>query len=137
MYGNLIDFRAYATERGNNAPTAASDADATAALVRASDYIRTRYVIRFVSEYDDTIPEVAEATYIAAQRELATPGFWSKTYTPGEAKTLVQVDVIRWQPNDRVGKGAYGADLVVPVDGMIEALLGRYAGSNIPAHFVV
>ncbi len=136
MYGTLIGLRAYATERGNAAPTAASDADAGAALVRASDYIRTRYVIRFVS-VDDTIPEVEEATYIAAQREIAAPGFWSKTYTPGEAKTLVQVDSIQWQPNDRVGKGVYGADLVVPVDGMIDALLGRYAGSNIPAHFVV
>jgi hypothetical protein len=136
MYGNLIDFRAYAAARGNQAPIAATDVDATAALMRASDYIRTRYVIRFVTA-DDTIPEVAEATYIAAQRELATPGFWSRTYTPGEAKTLVQVDAIHWQPNDRVGAGVYGADLVVPVDGMIEALLARYTGSNIPAHFVV
>lgn len=135
MYGNLIDFRAYATARGNAAPTAATDPDATAALVRASDYIRTRYVIRFVSA-DDTIPEVAEATYIAAQRELDAPGFWSKTYTPGEAKTLVQVDTIQWQPNERVGRSVYGADLVVPVDAMIEALLGRYSGSSIPAHFV-
>lgn len=137
MYGTLAAFRAYATERGNAAPTAASDADATAALVRASDYIRTRYVIRFIAGFDSTLAEVEEATYIAAQRELATPGFWSKTYTPGEAKTLVQVDSIQWQPNDRVGKGVYGADLVVPVDAMIDALLARYAGSTIPAHFVV
>lgn len=137
MYGTLAAFRAYAAQRGNAAPTAAPDAEATAALVRASDYIRTRYVIRFIAGFDSTLAEVEEATYIAAQRELATPGFWSKTYTPGEAKTLVQVDTIQWQPNDRVGRGVYGADLVVPVDGMIEALLARYTGSNVPAHFVV
>ena len=137
MYGTLAAFRAYASQRGNAAPTAVSDADATAALVRGSDYIRTRYVIRFLAGIESTLPEVEEATYIAAQRELATPGFWSKTYTPGEAKTLVQVDTIQWKPNDRVGRGVYGADLVVPVDGMIEALLARYTGSNVPAHFVV
>lgn len=137
MYGTLVEFRAYATERGNSAPTLATDTAATASLVRGSDYIRTRYVIRFIEGFDDTIPEVEEATYIASQRELTTPGFWAKTYTPGEAKTLVKVDTIQWQHNDRVARGVYGADLVVPVDPMIDALLARYSGSTIPAHFVV
>lgn len=137
MYGNLIDFRAYAAERGNAAPTAATEPDATAALVRASDYIRTRYVIRFMDGYDDTLPEVEEATYIAAQRELTAPGFWAKTYTPGQTKTMVQFATIRWETDERGGKGLIGADLVVPVDAMIEALLGRYLLSNLPAHITV
>jgi hypothetical protein len=137
MYGTISDFRAYATLRGNSLPASSSDALATAALVRGSDYIRTRYVLRFVDGYDDTLEEVEEATYIAAARELLKPGFWSKSYSPGEAKALVQVDSLRWQVLDKASVGLIGADTMTPVDGMIEALLGRYISTGLYAHFVI
>jgi hypothetical protein len=135
MYGTIADWRTYAAERGNAAPTTASDADATAALVRASDYIRTRYVLRFSNEYDGTEPEVEEATYIAAARELTTPGFWAATYTPAQLKVLVEVKGIKWQP---VGNGsAMGVDGVLPIDPAIDALLLPLTAWGIPAVFTV
>lgn len=123
MYGTLIDFRAYATARGDTAPTAATDPVATAALVRASDYIRTRYVLRLGLSAPEADEAVIEATYIAARREIATPGFWTATYTPASAKTLVAVDSIKWQAADNSKLGLSGRDLVVPFDPAIDALL--------------
>lgn len=123
MYGTLIDFRAYATARGDAAPTAATDPVATAALVRASDYIRTRYVLRLGISSPETDAAVIEATYIAARREIGTPGFWTATYTPASAKTLVAVDSIKWQAADNSKLGLSGRDLVVPFDPAIDALL--------------
>jgi hypothetical protein len=123
MYGTLVDLRAYAAARGDTAPTAATDAAATAALVRASDYIRTRYVLRLGLSAPEANVDVIEATYIAARREIATPGFWSTTYTPTAVKTLVQVDSIRWQAADKAQGGLSGRDLVVPMDPAIDALL--------------
>lgn len=136
MYGTLSAFRTYATARGDNAPTAAADPVASAALVRASDYIRTRYVLRFTEGYDETVPEVEEATYIAAQREVTKPGFWAATYTPAQTKTMVQFAAIRWQVDDRGAKGLYGAELMTPVDARIDALLAPYLSARI-GHFVV
>jgi hypothetical protein len=122
LYGNLTDFRAYALARGDSAPTDAADPVATAALQRAADYIRTRYVIRMALDAPEVDPAVLEATYIAARREVATPGFWAKTFTPSEVKTLVQVDAIRWQPAT-ISIGLTGRDLVTPMDPAIDALL--------------
>jgi hypothetical protein len=135
MYGTLADFRSYATARGDNAPTAATDDAATAALVRASDYIRTRYVLRMGLDEPESDANVIEATYIAARREIATPGFWSTTYTPTAVKTLVQVDSIRWQAADRAQAGLYGRDLVVPMDPAIDALLRPWG--DLPGTMVV
>lgn len=126
MYGTIADFRTYATARGDAAPAAATDPAATAALVRASDYIRTRYVIRMGIANPATDPNVIEATYIAARREIATPGFWATTYTPTQVKTLVQVDSIRWQAADKAQAGLRGRDLVVPMDPAIDALLAPF-----------
>lgn len=126
MYGTLVDFRAYALARGDSAPTAATDPVATAALVRASDYIRTRYVIRMAITAPEADPNVIEATYIAARREIAAPGFWSTTFTPSQVKTLVQVDSIRWQAADKAQAGLSGRDLVVPMDPAIDALLSPW-----------
>ena len=123
MYGTLIDFRAYATARGDNAPTAATDPAATAALVRASDYIRTRYVLRLGISSPETDAAVIEATYIAARREIAAPGFWSATFTPSQVKTLVAVEGIRWQAADPGKVGFTGRDLATPMDPAIDALL--------------
>lgn len=123
MYGTLTDFRAYATARGDAAPAAATDPVATAALVRASDYIRTRYVLRLGLSAPETDAAVIEATYIAARRELATPGFWSATFTPSQIKTLVAVEGIRWQAADPGKVGFTGRDLATPMDPAIDALL--------------
>jgi len=123
MYGTLIDFRAYATARGDTAPTAATDPVATAALVRASDYIRTRYVLRLGLSAPEADEAVIEATYIAARREIATPGFWSATFTPSSVKTLVAVEGIRWKEADPGKVGFTGRDLVTPMDPAIDALL--------------
>lgn len=126
MYGNVADWRAYALARGDSAPTAADEPTATAALQRASDYIRLRYVTRY--GLDGTSAEVVEATYIAAGSELATPNFWSNTFTPAQMKALTGADVIRWTPIKQ--EGYQGSDLMQPVSPLIEALLapgeGRY-----------
>jgi hypothetical protein len=138
MYGNIAAWRAYSTARGDGTPASASDVLATAALLRASDYIRTRYVIRFTEGYTDALPEVEEATYIAANRELATPGFWSVTYTPGQTKTLIEVKGIKWETDARAAKGLYGSAVATPIDVMIDALLGRYTGmAGLPIHVTV
>lgn len=129
MYGNLVDFRAYALERGDSAPGTASDVDATAALVRGSDHIRFRYVSKFLSDYDETADGVVEATYIAAGIELAKPGFFSKAFAPGEAKVLVQVKSIRWERLNRREGDVMISDLV-PVSTAIDALLSRYLYSG-------
>lgn len=126
MYGTLVDFRAYALARGDSAPTAATDPVTTAALVRASDYIRTRYVVRLGLSEPETDPNVIEATYIAARREIATPGFWTTTFTPTQAKTLIEVKGIKWQPIGAKEFGLYGRDMVSPMDPAIDALLLPY-----------
>lgn len=115
-YGTIADWRSYALDRGNAAPTDATDADANAALVRASDYVRTRYVARYA--LDDAAEAVIEATYIAASIELATPGFFAATYTPAQAKVLTEVKGIKWS---LVGGG--GRDAMTPVSTLIEGLL--------------
>lgn len=137
MYGTLAGFRAYATERGDNAPTAATDAVATAALVRASDYIRTRYVVRMSLSVAEAEADanVIEATYIAARREIATPGFWSTTFSPTQAKTLVEVKGIKWQPIGAKDFGLSGRDLVTPMDPAIDALLRPFG--DLPGTMVV
>jgi hypothetical protein len=129
MYGTIEDLRSYATARGDNAPTAASDADATAALTRASDMIRLRYVPNLLTGYGvdftpdgSDLPLVEEAAYIAASLELATPGFFSKTFTASEQKVLTEVKGIKWTV---VGKAA-GIYAAMPVSTLIEALFEPY-----------
>lgn len=95
-YGSLEGWRAYALARGDSAPTDAPNADAQAALLRASDHVRYRYVANLLPGLDDTLEVVEPATYVAASLELATPGFFSRTYTPGEQKVLTQVEGIKW-----------------------------------------
>lgn len=121
MIGTLDGFRAYATARGNAAPTDASDGDATAALVRASDHITYAYVARFMAGYDETAPNVELATYEAAALELATPGFFSKTFTPGERKVLTEVKGVKWQLVD----GGDNPD-AAPVSTRVESMLRPY-----------
>jgi len=65
---------------------------------------------------------VEPATYEAANLELATPGFFTKTYTPDQRKVLTAVDDIKWTV---VGGGSstYGAQ---PVSTLIEAMFEPY-----------
>lgn len=136
-YGTLTAWRTYASARGNTEPANTPDVDANAALERASDYVRTRYVLRFASGYDETAEGVDEATYIAASLELATPGFFATTFTPGQAKVLTKVADIQWTPLERSGSMPKGADALRPVVPSIEALLARYVGGYVSAIQVV
>ena len=114
--------------RGDSAPTSASDDDATAALQRASDYIRTRYVLPL--GLSGTADNVIEATHIAAGYELTTPGFWTTTFTPAQAKVLTGAGSIRWtvQGNASMGKGY---ETQVPVSPAIDALFGGTSNSGL------
>lgn len=129
MYGTIADWRAYATARGNSAPTDATDGAATAALTRASDMIRLRYVPNLLSGYGvdfvppgSDMPLVEEAAYIAASFELTTPGFFSKTYTAAEQKVLTEVKGIKWTV---VGESS-GVYASMPVSTLIDALFWPY-----------
>jgi hypothetical protein len=124
VIGSLAAWRAYATARGDNAPTAAADAVATAALVRASDHILHFWVRQFITG-NETSPYVEEATYEAANFELATPGFFSTTYTPAQQKVLTEVKGIKWT----LKPGAEGPDAwanATPVSSKIAAMLDGY-----------
>lgn len=128
-YGTLAGFRAYALARGDNAPTAASDALAEAALLRASDMIRLRYLPNMLPGYGvdftpvgSDLPLVEEGAYIAASLELATPGFFSATYTAAQQKVLTEVKGIKWQ----VVGNASGTYAAMPVSTLIDALFWPY-----------
>lgn len=128
IYSTIAAWRAYALARGNSAPTAAEEADVSAALQRASDYIRTRYVLTL--GLSDDAENVIEATHIAADYELKKPGFWSATFTPAQAKVLTEVKGIRWtvQGNATMDKG-YNSQ--IPVSPAIDALFGGTSNSGL------
>jgi hypothetical protein len=73
---------------------------------------------------DETIEQ---ATYDAANLELATPGFWSTTFSNDQAKVLTGVDTIRWTPITMGSKTDTGraADAVRPVSTKIDAMLSK------------
>jgi hypothetical protein len=104
-YGTVADWQEYASARGNTAPSAADAGTASAALERASDYMRARYVLRLAEGYDETHADVIEATYIAASLELDTPGLFGGAYKPADAKVLTGVGELRWDrmPGSRTG----------------------------------
>lgn len=131
MYGTVAGWVTYAGLRGL---TVADTPASAQALVRASDYIRTRYVMRFLADYDDTAPEVEEATYIAAAFELTTPGFWATTFTPSQVKVLTGVGSIKWTP---VTSGKGDADDMLPTSPAIEALLVPLTRWGMPAVSVI
>ena len=129
MYGDLSGFRAYALARGDSAPTDASDLLATAALVRASDMIRLRYVPNLLAGYGvdfipagSVLPLVEEAAYIGASFELTTPGFFSRTYTEAEQKVLTGVGQIKWTVTGSTS-GVYSS---MPSSSLIDAMFWTY-----------
>ena len=123
MYGTIADWRTYAEERGSSAPTNADDADATAALVRASDYIKYEYVSRLTSGYDETLDVVELATYEAANHELTTVGFWVKAFTPSEQRIVTRVGEISFQP---VGESTGKVGFSTPRSTLIERMFAPY-----------
>ena len=128
-YGTLADWRAYATARGNGAPAAASDESASAALLRATDYVKYTYVAYFYSPYGEDVVEVEFATYEAANLELANPGFFSATYTPSQQSILTEVDGIKWTPVENSGSPEAFAN-ASPTSNKIEAMLRKYMPSK-------
>lgn len=121
MTATVAGWITYAAARGD---TVADDAASAAALVRATDYITFQYVARFMDGYDVTSDNVDGAIYEAANIELATPGFFSKTFTAGEAKVLTEVKGIKWQVIGDGGKA--DAASMTPVSTKIEAMLRPY-----------
>jgi len=90
--------------------------------------VRLRYVAGLCG-YDiesvptgSDLPIVEEAAYIAAALELATPGFFSKTYTGAESRVLTEVKGVKWTV---IGK-TDGANAYMPSSSLIEALVGPY-----------
>jgi hypothetical protein len=128
-YGTLAGWRAYALERGNSAPTDATDPVASAALKRAEDYIKYNYVAYFYASYTEDLPEVEFATYEAANYELATPGFFSVTYTPSQQSVLTEVDGIKWTVVNNMDSNESFSN-ASPVSNRVEAMLRKYLPSK-------
>lgn len=127
MTATVTDWIAYAALRGT---TVADDADSASALVRASDHITYHYLSRATLPVPEGI--IDAAIYEAAALELATPGFWSRTYTPDQQKVLVAVGEIKWQ----VRGDASGAEAATPVSTKIEAMFRPYM-VRVPGIFAV
>jgi hypothetical protein len=128
MTANVSDWITYAAQEGT---TVTSGDPADQALFRAARYIRTRYLMRTGMDASDAL--AVEATYIAAGYELTTPGFWSTTYTPAQAKVLTQANKIQWTVIDG---GLKGVDAHTPVSPAIDALLLTGSTWGLPAVLV-
>ena len=122
MSATISDWVTCAGERGSTVPDSTASAQA---LVRAEDYINYSYVARFIYPFDATSPNVEDAIYEAANLELKTVGFFTKTFTPSEQKTLTEVKGIKWtvtggKSNERA------ALLATPRSTLIDAMLAPY-----------
>lgn len=128
VYSDIDAWREYAAARGNDAPGDATDTLASQALQRASDYIRTRYVIpQSLAAASDV---VIEAVHIAASYELTKPGFWSTTFTPAQQKVLTEVKGIKWTVSANAARNT-GHDAQTPVSPAIDALFGGTSNSGL------
>lgn len=118
-YGTTTDALTYHAERGNAAWAAATTANQEIALQRASDYLDNNWRGLFqgyktggraqarewprdgvlvmdgakqVELDENTVPvEIEYATYEAALRELAAPGYFNPDVIPGKSKKSVSV----------------------------------------------
>jgi len=126
---SVADWIVYAAARGDVIENTAASAQA---LVRATDHIQFTYVDRFGGGVTPDPDVVNAAVYEAAKLELATPGFWSKTFTPDQQKVLVEVKGIKWETRG----DASGAEGATPVSTKIEAMLRRYM-LRLPGVFTV
>lgn len=118
MTVSVANWITYAGLRGL---TVADDTASEQALVRGQDYITFNYVSRLLPQYDETLSVIESAVYEAAAVELATPNFFSKTYTPDEKKVLTQVGSMKWTT---VKNG--GRDSSIPVSTKIEMIMFPY-----------
>lgn len=124
MIGNVSDFRGFHAERGNALPSAATDADATAALIRGSDAVRRGWCLT-VAETDS---RVLDAAYAAAGFEITSnglaeyPGFWVGQQSD---RILTEVKGIKWETRERKGPAA---DALTPRE-VVSGILGEAAGS--------
>lgn len=146
FYGSLEDATVYHSDRGNAAWTASgvTDAQRTAALVRASSWLDGTYGDRYSGKKtggrsqellwprtgatdveceeieEDEIPrEIEYATYEAALRELASPGSLSPDYVASERVKQEQVGDL----SVTYMEGAGSADDVKPVVSVIDGIL--------------
>lgn len=126
---SVANWITYAAARGD---TVADDASSAQALVRAQDYIAYHYQNRFGSEVTVDADILDAATYEAAKLELATPGFFTKAYTPDQQKVLTEVSGIKWT----LRGDASGSDAATPVSTKIEAMLRPYMITYAGAHAV-
>lgn len=121
MIGTISGLREYAAARGIITPGLAVDQIASAALQRATDYIETFYVSRFDASITPSTNSLEWAAYEAAILEVDEPGFFNKTYTPGERTVLTEVQGIRWEVIPGSNNGG-----ATPISARIEALLSPY-----------
>ncbi|MDO8912303.1 MAG: hypothetical protein Q8N10_03335 [Phenylobacterium sp.] len=101
--------------------------------MRASDHILYRYVANLLPGYDDTLSVVEPATYEAASLELATPGFFARTYTPAEQKVLTGAGSIKWT----VIGDASASYAASPASTLIEAMFAPYIGDRDAPQFML
>lgn len=128
MTANVSDWIAYDALNG---VVVADDELSAQALHRAKRYIRIHYLEKL--GIDESNDKAVEAAYIAAGYELATPNFWSTTYTPSEQKVLTKVGDIQWT----VTGGASGPDAALPMSPAIDALLMTGSRYGLPAVMTV
>ena len=118
---------AYATARGLAAWTGTTEAK-TAALRRGQDYVAREFNGRWQAEWTDaTAPDLVKMAIVeAAIVEMTTPGALSPVVTPSQAKVLVEVKGIKWEPL----KAGSGVDGMKPVLTHVEAMLLGLAGAR-------
>lgn len=123
MAATVAGLIAYADARG----TVIADAPATSqALMRAVDYIQFTY-LEFGNCTVDS-PNVEAATYEAAMIEVATPFFWSKTFTPADQKVLTGLDSLKWTVTGDAGKAGAATPRSTKIDAMLRACGGGLGG---------
>lgn len=122
MAATLAGWITYAGLRGL---VVANEAASEQALVRGADYIRFHYVAKFLPGFDESSPNVDEAIYEAAALELATPGFWTSTFTPAQQKVLTGVGEIRWTVTGSTDSNDAWAN-ASPTSTKIAAMLAPY-----------
>lgn len=131
MPATVAGLIAYALDRGT---VIANDAATAAALVRARDYIQYGY-LQFGSCTEDS-ETVQSAIYEASIVEVATPNFWTATFTPSQQKVLTGLKGITWT----VVGGASGFGSASPrstkIDNMLR-LCGSFGGTSGFAALVV
>lgn len=106
-------------------------AEQAQAILRGQRYVAARYNARWLTRWDDEVPEaVRHAICEAALLEARAPGSLSVVSTPSADKVLVQAGKLAWE---RV-KGATGADGWLPrvstIEGLLAGLVGPPSGAS-------